>query len=404
MAYLPFKKMQPIDPLDQLALCCGFRNRRRKEYGYPPESYYGPPAVRSPGGWAYIDPYSAQTQGIPPQPYILLSQPVIIAANPTTSQTNMTLLQHAQTGQDLDAIRNLRVLSTVPQQQAIQPSLISSQYAVYSSTAALGAPTSTIDGNIANSIQSGRFIREPLQDRARENFGQTGGTPLLSRPGDYSLAPHSNHKTQQRTRALNPETFRQLELIEKQFDLSSDIEFIERQGTVITRAIDPNSLRPHLTDAKLRGYQSLITVNDDYLIKFIEIIKRPGQTLGLYIRSVQIDQGRDGLVITKIESDSPIYNSHVLHIGDEILSVNLIDVQGLSIDDIVIIMSIPRRLVLALRVPADREPPMSMSESLPFQRYSYQHHHLHRQNNYQTIHSQHQGGIQPDFTSPSISW
>ena len=81
----------------------------------------------------------------------------------------------------------------------------------------------------------------------------------------------------------------------------------------------------------------------------MEIVKRPGQTLGLYIREGNGADRQEGVFISRIALESPVYNSGCLRVGDEVLAVNLVDVTRMSLDDVVIIMSIPRRLLLTTR-------------------------------------------------------
>ena len=57
----------------------------------------------------------------------------------------------------------------------------------------------------------------------------------------------------------------------------------------------------------------------------------------------------DGVFVSRIALESAVYSSQCIVVGDEILAVNLVDVTKMSLDDVVIIMSIPRRLVLTTR-------------------------------------------------------
>ena len=57
----------------------------------------------------------------------------------------------------------------------------------------------------------------------------------------------------------------------------------------------------------------------------------------------------DGVFVSRIALESAVYTSGCILVGDEILAVNLVDVTRMSLDDVVIIMSIPRRLVLTTR-------------------------------------------------------
>ncbi|VVC93541.1 unnamed protein product [Leptidea sinapis] len=96
-------------------------------------------------------------------------------------------------------------------------------------------------------------------------------------------------------------------------------------------------------------------------LELVEIVKRPGQTLGLYIREGDGGARTDGVFISRIALESAVYNSGCLKVGDEILAVNLVDVRRMSLDDVVIIMSIPRRLLLCTRQRKGKSGPGSPS-------------------------------------------
>lgn len=92
-----------------------------------------------------------------------------------------------------------------------------------------------------------------------------------------------------------------------------------------------------------------IEMDNSSVIQTVEIFKRPGQTLGFYIREGNGQDRQEGVFISRIQAGTVAESNGLLHIGDEIMSVNSVEVGKMSLDDVVILMSIPRKLILKIR-------------------------------------------------------
>src|SRR6218665_1741800 len=98
-------------------------------------------------------------------------------------------------------------------------------------------------------------------------------------------------------------------------------------------------------DDQRRGFESSSADDDvDFRVKTVEILRRPGQTLGFYIREGNGVDRADGVFISRIATGSVVESNDLLRVMDEILAVDKIDVQRMSLDDVAILMSIPKRL------------------------------------------------------------
>ncbi|KAF6197913.1 hypothetical protein GE061_007655 [Apolygus lucorum] len=142
---------------------------------------------------------------------------------------------------------------------------------------------------------------------------------------------------------ISSEMFRQIESIENEYEPPGG-----GRGEMVVRLLDPKSLGTAAA-AAARPWLNLQASETKGQVRLVEIVKRPGQTLGLYIREGNGIDRSDGVFISRIALESSVYNSGCLKVGDEILAVNMVDVTRMSLDDVVIIMSIPRRLILVTR-------------------------------------------------------
>lgn len=94
-------------------------------------------------------------------------------------------------------------------------------------------------------------------------------------------------------------------------------------------------------------------------VKTVEVTKRPGQGLGLYLREGDgFDRG-DGVFVSRLLPGSVTEQSGLLQVGDEILTVNSMDVANRRLEDVVIAMSIPKKLVLTVRTQYGTKRPVS---------------------------------------------
>lgn len=97
------------------------------------------------------------------------------------------------------------------------------------------------------------------------------------------------------------------------------------------------------------GIKNVEVLHDNTTIHTVEVLKRPGQTLGFYIREGNGKNQKKGVFISRIAEGSIVQKNGLLKVGDEIQEINSVNVTRTNLDDVVVLMSIPKKLILTIK-------------------------------------------------------
>lgn len=97
------------------------------------------------------------------------------------------------------------------------------------------------------------------------------------------------------------------------------------------------------------GIKNVEVLKDNSTLHTVEVLKRPGQTLGFYIREGNGKNQKRGVYISRIAEGSIVQRNGLLKVGDEIQAINSVNVTKTNLDDVVVLMSIPKKLILTIK-------------------------------------------------------
>ncbi|XP_071953650.1 uncharacterized protein [Antedon mediterranea] len=180
-------------------------------------------------------------------------------------------------------------------------------------------------------------------DSNNDNFydgSSTGMYENSSSPGAYIRVGHATNV--KHVQGINPEIVHAIKAIDNELARPN----ISNQDTV------DGNVQSHLGSSKrmkMNSVQEREIQGGAYLLRTVEIHKVSGEKLGFYIREGNGIDHKNGIFITRLVLGGKVEESGLLRVGDEVLYVNSIRVSGKTLDEVHVILQIPKRLLITVK-------------------------------------------------------
>ena len=101
---------------------------------------------------------------------------------------------------------------------------------------------------------------------------------------------------------------------------------------------------------RIAGMSDQSDTSGAFVVRTVEVRREPRKSLGFYIREGDGWHREDGIFISRVNLGSLVETNGLLHVGDEILKVNNVDVTKMPLEDVVVIMQYVQKLVLTVKI------------------------------------------------------
>lgn len=148
------------------------------------------------------------------------------------------------------------------------------------------------------------------------------------------------------------------DVVAKVQEIDQDVGNMQKRSELATTV--PNNVEEKgLRSKKINDGRRLEVKQEDqldetgrYIIRNVPIVKHSTLPLGFFIRQGDGLFRKYGIFVSRMARGSVVEANGLLRVGDEIVAVNHVDVEGFSLDDVVRLIQIPRKLILTIKTNA----------------------------------------------------